>query len=475
MLGRVLLCSLSILNLALAQCEGCSGNETVPSNSWCEGNSTCAINYALGFEYDYAKWVSKDVANDPYWQIPSNASNNATAGDVIKWENISPDNFYTNWTIPGSMSLSRYLYWTEDVNGTLLPASAFMLLPFNLPADGSKLRTIVWAHGTAGYSRQCGPSNNINLYYGWSAPYAYVQQGYAVVAPDYTGLGTDIPQGFMYMAGYSHAADVAFSLIAAKQRAGDVLSDEWVVIGQSEGGMTAWRTNQRLAMNGQEALLKAGSFLGAVAIAPANRPFDIISNWAAQNPPENDPVSAIGVYLLQSLAGLYPDRINLSDYLSDAAYGRLPLSNAACIYGSSYLFWQPGQLTSNWTFKDLSWINGSVADDWLHNYMTNGTEPLAAPMYIIQGTEDEYVPYYQTVQDYQDLCAANPSSSVVLHTYVGLDHDTVTDSGQKEFLPWIASLFDGKSAQEGCSNVTHSPLYPGLFNSIANTYLADDD
>ncbi|KAL5616570.1 hypothetical protein FOBRF1_005318 [Fusarium oxysporum] len=50
-----------------------------------------------------------------------------------------------------------------------------------------------------------------------------------------------------------------------------LLSDGWVTVGQSEGGMTAWRVNERLALSGQDALRKAGNFLGSVAIAPANR------------------------------------------------------------------------------------------------------------------------------------------------------------------------------------------------------------
>lgn len=70
-----------------------------------------------------------------------------------------------------------------------------------------------------------------------------------------------IPGEFHCEAGTLHAADVAYALVAARSVLGDILSDEWVVAGHSEGGMTAWRTNERLAMSGQDTLLKAGTLI----------------------------------------------------------------------------------------------------------------------------------------------------------------------------------------------------------------------
>ncbi|KAJ4316927.1 hypothetical protein N0V94_005196 [Neodidymelliopsis sp. IMI 364377] len=147
---------------------------------------------------------------------------------------------------------------TEDIDRKPIPASAFALLPYNKPDPKKPFNTAVWTHGTAGRIRNCAPSNHKDLYYEWQGPYALATAGYAVIAPDYAGQGSDISQGFMYEAGYLHAADVAYGLIAARKIIGELLSEEWVVVGHSEGGMTAWRTNERLAMPDQDELLKAG-------------------------------------------------------------------------------------------------------------------------------------------------------------------------------------------------------------------------
>ncbi|KAK8080957.1 hypothetical protein PG997_008775 [Apiospora hydei] len=129
-------------------------------------------------------------------------------------------------------------------------------------SDASTFRTVAWAHGTSGHNRQCAPSNSQQLYYEWEDPFYYASHGYAVTATDYAGLGTDIPTGFQYEAGFLHAAYVAFSLVAARKMIGHLLSDEWA------GGVTAWRVNERLAMPGQDDLKKTGKFLGAMTAAP---------------------------------------------------------------------------------------------------------------------------------------------------------------------------------------------------------------
>jgi hypothetical protein len=239
----------------------------------CDSGCQTAFQQALASES--SSWVSKNLSASEFYSTPAN-STGAKPGDLLRWEDLSRGEANRNYSIPGSMSISRYLYMTEDIDRKPIPASAFVLLPYNKPDSNKPLNTLVWTHGTAGRIQNCAPSNHKDLYYEWQGPYALAQAGYAVVAPDYAGQGSDIPQGFMYEAGFLHAADVTYGLIAARKMMGKLLSEEYVVVGHSEGGMTAWRTNERLAMPDQEDLLKAGKFLGSVANAPALRPLDLI-------------------------------------------------------------------------------------------------------------------------------------------------------------------------------------------------------
>jgi len=54
---------------------------------------------------------------------------------------------------------------------------------------------IAWAHDLSGMARQCAPSLTRNLNRGPLLS-MYVSLGYAVVASDYTGLGTDYRNAF---------------------------------------------------------------------------------------------------------------------------------------------------------------------------------------------------------------------------------------------------------------------------------------
>jgi hypothetical protein len=77
-------------------------------------------------------------------------------------------------------------------------------------------------------------------------------------------------------------------------------------------------------MPGQEELLKAGKFLGSVANAPALRPLDLIPESIRRA--NGGPIGgANAIYLLQSIARLYPDTFRLEDYVTDTVLGLIPL------------------------------------------------------------------------------------------------------------------------------------------------------
>jgi alpha-beta hydrolase superfamily lysophospholipase len=417
----------------------------------CDSGCQTAFQQALASES--SSWVSKNLSASEFYSTPAN-STGAKPGDLLRWEDLSRGEANRNYSIPGGMSISRYLYMTEDIDRKPIPASAFVLLPYNKPDSNKPLNTLVWTHGTAGRIQNCAPSNHKDLYYEWQGPYALAQAGYAVVAPDYAGQGSDIPQGFMYEAGFLHAADVTYGLIAARKMMGKLLSEEYVVVGHSEGGMTAWRTNERLAMPDQEDLLKAGKFLGSVANAPALRPLDLIpeSIRRANGGPIGDAVSVI---FLQSLARLFPDTFHLEDYVTDLVLGRIPLMDQGCLGVGRALF---GNLTSKQMFKDISWLEHPSVVGWQKRYNGAGPHALAAPMLVVQGTTDILVYANNTEVDFNRTCSAFPDSKATLILYPGTDHDVAGENAIYDYLRWIQQRFDGVEVTKGCHIQTAEPI-----------------
>lgn len=416
-------------------------------------DETCQAELQSAFEEESRLWVS-DVVTDPFYTTPDDTQD-AAPGDILRWEDVPAEQLSSNWTIPAGLSLSRFMYMTEDVDEKPIPATAWVLLPFhNVPSpdEPDKLRTIVWTHGTAGRSRICSTTNNKGLYYDWKAPFILAESGYAVVAPDYSGQGSDIPQGFMYEAGFLHAADVAYAVIAARKSIGTLLSDKWAVFGHSEGGMTAWRTNERLAQPGQERLLEAGTFVGAVAAAPALRPQRLIPLSWEETGTAGGPYS---VYFLQSLAGLYPDEIDPADYLTETIIQRLSVLDRSCfITGTAAV----GALSPDETFTNTSWLEHPATNDWAVRYNGQGPHSLAAPMLVVQGVADTVTPASLTMEDFNATCSEYPESAARANLYPGMDHGGVLEAGRADIASWLDSRFRGEEADSGCVVEEMEPL-----------------
>ncbi|KAK8868971.1 Alpha/Beta hydrolase protein [Apiospora arundinis] len=465
------------LHARFASAAGADPPLAVPTSPFCQGE--CHENYTIGWEFDSNNWVTPNLTLDSFWDLPSNLSS-AAPGDILRWQDISVEALSANWTIPGGASLSRFQYATEDVDGATVAASAFLLLPYAAPRRGNgKIRTLAWAHGTAGISPVCAPSNHKALYYDWSAVFSYVQLGYAVVAPDYAGLGSTTPRGFQYCAGWTHAADMAFSVVAARQRVGAVLTDDWAAVGQSEGGMTTWRLNQRLAVEAEEcvgdktnatkpSLARAGRFVGSVAIAPADSIIDIIDALADVPPNADGGVLEIVGYIMRNIANLYPGQLRLENYLTEAALGRLELMTHSCVYGAFYAL---SYMDPHEFYVNASWTSDPAIVDWRRKYNREGLTALAAPLLVVQGADDGIVPPATTERVYNRTCAAHPEARVTYLGYEGLNHDTVTNTAQVDYMAWLDDLFNGKEMEQGCSRIDMHPL-SDRFQSIAVPYKA---
>lgn len=417
-------------------------------------DASCQAAIQSSYESESGLWVS-DIVSDPFYDTPTNIST-AKPGDILRWEAVSAEQLSSNWTIPASLSFHRFMYATEDLDNSTIPATAWVLLPFHrslsTPGEPQKLRTVVWTHGTAGRSRLCSTTNNKGLYYDWKAPFILAESGYAVIAPDYSGQGSVIPQGFMYESGFLHAADAAYSLVAARKVIGEYLSQKWMVYGHSEGGMTAWRTAERLARPGEERLLEAGIFIGAVAAAPALRPQKLIPLSWKETGTGGGPFS---VYFLQSLAGLYPAQIKVEDYLGEVAQQRLQVLDNSCFQTGVAAV---GSLTPDQLFKNTSWLQHPATDDWAIRYNGQGPHPLAAPVLVIQGVNDTITPASLTMEDFNLTCASYPESPIHANLYPGLGHGQVLESARADIAAWLDARFHGQSIEQGCSVDTINPL-----------------
>ncbi|KAF4996401.1 hypothetical protein FGRMN_4519 [Fusarium graminum] len=423
-------------------------------------DATCQISYRQTLAMEEERWVNQDLTTDPFYSTPANASKYST-GDILKWEKVSSEQAYRRWTVPAGISLVRFFYMSEDIKGKPLPATGIVLIPYSNPQENKPFRTVVWAHGTAGGTRQCSPSNHRSILYGWSAPFALALAGYIVIAPDYAGQGSEA-QGFMYEAGILHAADASLSVKAVRKALGSKITKEWVVMGHSEGGMSCWRTNEREAK--PEA---TGNLIGAVCASPGLVPSKIIAEMIrrAGDEPAGDFLSSL---MLQSVSRIYPS-IKIEDYASDILLARMPLADQGCFYTSASLY---SNLTVRQLYKNTSWIQHPDFVKWETVYNGAGPHKLAAPMLVIQGEEDTLVYADTSEEAFNETCKEFASSTTAeFRLYPGLGHGAVLPASQQYFLSWIEDRFNKVSLRKGCKKLTLTPETDN-FSLINNEWVA---
>jgi len=201
---------------------------------------------AAALAFDRATYVNGLVSDDPFYSVLPAGSENAAAGTLIKVERQSNTSLFT---LPPTASLSRIIYQSKNLNGSLVPVSAYVLWPYTPRKQSDGFPIVAFAHGVSGLTNECAPSHIRNLWQHFLAPFQLAMQGYVVVATDYAGLGVprDAKNNSIvheFVTGPSQANDIFYSVQAA-QAAFSELSKEFVLMGHSEGGGAVWSAAQR--------------------------------------------------------------------------------------------------------------------------------------------------------------------------------------------------------------------------------------
>ena len=132
----------------------------------------------------------------------------------------------------------RILYTSTDArwNSGVIPVSGTLYLPKGeAPAGGWPL--VAWAHGTLGVADVCAPSSTGHK--GRDASYInrWLQQGFAVVASDYQGLGGPGPHP--YLIWEAEGRSVLDAVRAALAANPGRIANELVITGQSQGSASS--------------------------------------------------------------------------------------------------------------------------------------------------------------------------------------------------------------------------------------------
>jgi len=423
-----------------------------------------AHNVEVALQWEQSNYAGGSVRDDAFYDVPDDfdQENPPPPGTLLKLELFTNLSLYT---IPPSLTMSRFLYTTETLNGTSIPSSAYILWPYtprafnNLTScsgNGSAVFPLVGlAHGTSGQTPECAPSHIRNLYDEFHEPFPLALAGYAVVAPDYLGLGVSrYPTPYFVLP--SQANDLAYAIAAAQEAFPNTLSKEFVAMGQSQGGGVAWSFAQRQADR------PMAGYLGTVAVSPFT---DILADITADPIAEN---SARVAGIAQELDSVLPS-FQLSDWLTDAAIARRSLLHdiGGCQVTGGYLF------SSDTPFLKDGW-NETEAAVWYSNTSDNGNRTFAGPMLVMQGDSDGNANVHVTNKTVDATCQYFPESTLQYVQYTGIGHVPALYAQQYRWLQWIADRFSGVPVPVGCVKEVVNPVR-GTAGAQQNWFIEYDE
>ena len=320
------------------------------------------------------------------------------------------------------------------------------------PAQGWPV--VAWAHGTTTVAQKtCAPSRTLDTLdggltaEGFSSHYsevigAWVNAGYAVVAPDFEGLGDAATGRYPY---YSSASE-ARSLIAgvkAARIANGALSKKWMAVGHSEGARGVLALNSFV---GEAAEL---DFRGTVAYAPYA---SLIANFQYVNGlVTSDPTNATLWAAIQNhFVAMFATAIDVdSPGLDQTQFMGADLAALMPAFRNDCIFSAFNQVYAAVAAKTPAGFVGSKAG-WVDIPAVKAffakNDPavlpdfkLAAPAFVAQGTADVFVPESLTSKLVNDL--AGRGSSVSYRVYTGSDHGSIVLDAKADALAFMAARF----------------------------------
>ncbi len=330
---------------------------------------------------------------------------------------------FDDYQLPEGVSAFRILYHSRSASGTDVAASGVVLTPDQAPPSGG-WPVIAWAHGFTGIARQCAPSLMRNLNEG---PFLsmYVKLGYAVVATDYVGLGTDFRNASVDM--QSDAGDVIYSITAARA-AVPQLGRRWVAMGESAGGLAA------LTVAELESEIRDPDYLGSVAIsgiADVKELYDVSANGRSP---------AQLVVLAYEIQTLYP-QFQANQMLKEKALALYPQVQKACGMVST-----DADTTAAQALKP-GWQGDRVVEQFLARN-TIGQKPSNRPLLLVSSDADPEVRMGMTARIVARLCRQR--DVVLFHDYQRSEFAGVLGDSVRDQLTWIQARFAGRPASSNC-------------------------
>jgi len=317
---------------------------------------------------------------------------------------------------------------TDGVKGTgsRIDTAAVFLPRGPTPPGGWPV--VVWAHGTVGVAHDCAPSLNPRTPRDSQYLNTWLSLGYAIVAPDYAGLGSE---GLHH---YLNARAEAWSSLDSIKAAQKIfpLKNQIILVGQSQGAHAAFASAGYQAEYAPELNINGTVLTGTPYFNENSSAAKILSPVKHDNNAiTGDPKIPYIFYIFLSEAAKNP-QLKAADYFQDKALPLLARADELCIT----------PLTEE-VMKQKLTVENSLKPSIQHlltsakGALQYPTLKIDHPVFIGIGEADINVPTAMQKQFAADVKAAGTPAEV--HLYPGLDHSGAVNPSLRDSVPFVLS------------------------------------
>ncbi|AYF99368.1 alpha/beta hydrolase [Protaetiibacter intestinalis] len=340
-------------------------------------------------------------------------------------------------TAPAGSRAWRVLYHSTGTTGDDIAVSGTVVVPDGEPPAGG-WPVIAWAHPTTGAVAECAPSSGfapLDLIEGMDD---LLDDGFAITATDYPGLGAAGPSSYLLGDVEGHA--VLDSVRAGRALEGVELSTDVFFWGHSQGGQAALFAAQDAAGYAPELRPVA-----AAVAAPAAELATLLAD-------DIDDVSGvtIGAYAFTAYQAAYEPThpgLALTDILTPDAAAAAVKMEQLCLFGqNSELHAIATPLIGGFLAADPS-TTQPWSDFLVEN--TPGAAPFGVPVLVVQGESDELVRPSATADFVTRMCAAGQRLAYV--GYPTATHATIVIQALPDVRAWFLAAREGSTSRALCA------------------------
>lgn len=338
--------------------------------------------------------------------------------------------------VPANARAWRILYTSTRGDGSAALASGIVVEP----VSAGPHPVIEWSHGTTGVAENCAPSILAEPFESGALMVLprVIDEGWAVVATDYIGLGTAGPHAYLVGEDAAHAALDAVR--AARELPEARLANQTVAWGHSQGGGAALWTGAVAAGYAPDVPLA-----GVAALAPASDLTGLVAGL-----PTVTGGSIFASFVMAGYSATYPD-VTYREYLRPGAEATVRAMAGRCLS-------EPGTTVSVLVMLGMSRDPDILAEDPttgpLGARLAENVPPptITAPLLLAQGAADSLVVRPAQDRFVDSLCAAG--QQVDYRIYAGRDHVPLVEADSPlipDLIAWTKARLAGEVVTPGCT------------------------